>query len=186
MIEHHDGFEMLKREHRFVEGLLGRLLELSERMRAGERVSPGTVRLGVGLLDAYLHRVHMRQFDHDLWPYAQAAARPECGATLTLIRQNHDRLRRSAQQILTLTSRWAQGDTAAPAEIARGLMTLVASDYATNEFEERQPFSCLSTSLPRHARERIRAAFSGHAESKAAVEARIDRYLRLSEDASST
>lgn len=181
MTEKPDGFEMLKREHRFVEELLGRLQELAERMRSGERVAPGTVRLGVGLLDAYLHRIHMRQFDHELWPIARGVTRPECGGTLAQIRGDHERLRGSAQEILELTSRWAMGDAGAEAEVAQRLAALVAFDGAINTLEERQPFTCLPTALPAGERERLGAAFAGHTGAKGAVEARISRYLRLSE-----
>ena len=176
-----DGLEMLVSEHRFVEGLLARLEGLAEKVAAGEAVSPRDVRVGVGLLDAYLHRVHMRQFDVDLWPDAKGVARPECHVSLEHVREAHNRMRHSAHAILELASRWAKGEEAVRAELSRGLRALVASDLATNEFEELRPFACLSSALSATAREKVGEMFASHAGAKHALEANIDRYLQKSD-----
>jgi len=175
-----DAFEILKREHKIVEDLLGRLRELGERMLTGERVSPGAVRLGVGLLDAYLHRVHMRQFDVELWPEAEAVAGPECVASLEFTRDSHAKVRRSARRLLELTSQWAKGDTAAQGKVARGLLDLAAVDEATNVFEEQHPFVCLESSMPRFTQARVGSLFAGHAGTKGALETNITRFLNAS------
>jgi len=175
-----DALQMLREEHRIVEDLLDRLRELGERMLTGERVSPGTVRIGVGLLDAYLHRVHMRQFDVELWPRAKAVAGPECGGTLEYVRDHHAEVRRSARNLLELTSRWAEGDTAAQDRVARGLLDLAAGDAALNQFEEQHPFVCLESSLTRPTRVQVGKTFLGHAGTKGALEANIGRFLNAS------
>ena len=185
MIGNEEGIEMLRQEHRFVAELLGRLGEVAERIHAGEPVSPGTVRLGVGLLDAYLHRVHMHQFDRELWPYARVMAPADCDDTLERIQKEHERLRSSARELLALTSRWALGDVASQEEVARRLSILVAADHAINELEERHPFRCLATTLTAADRATIRTTFSGHARTKRALEGRIERYLRLVDPAAS-
>jgi hypothetical protein len=180
MIAESDALEMLRKEHRIVEDLLDRLRELGERMLTGERVSPGTVRLGVGLLDAYLHRVHMRQFDVELWPEAKAVAGPQCGRTLEYVRDHHVDVRRSARTLLELTSRWAGGEIVAQDRVARGLLDLAAGDAAINRFEEQHPFVCLATSLPGTARVQVGKVFIGHAGTKQALEANIIRFLNAS------
>jgi hypothetical protein len=180
MIAELDALQMLREEHRIVEDLLDRLRELGERMLTGERVSPGTVRLGVGLLDAYLHRVHMRQFDVELWPEATAVAGPECGGTLEYVRDHHVEVRRSAHSLLELASRWAEGDIAAQDRVARGLLDLAAGDAALNRFEEQHPFVCLETSLPRPARLQVGKGFLEHAGTKGALETNIGRFLNAS------
>jgi hypothetical protein len=172
-----DAFQMLKREHKIVDDLLDRLRELGERMLTGERVSPGTVRLGVGLLDAYLHRVHMRQFDFELWPDAQAVAGPECAVPLESARLNHIKIRRSTQRLLELTSRWANGDIDAQERVARELLDLAAADAAVNQFEEKYPLACLESALPSTAKARVGSQFAGHSGTKGAVEANIVRFL---------
>jgi hypothetical protein len=174
-----DTFGTLRREHEFVEDLLGRLVELGERIHDGERVSPGTVRLGVGLLDAYLHRVHAHQFDRDLWPAAKAVAGRECSVPLETVRANHARLRRSSQEILGLISRWMAGDLEAPRRVARRLIELAAADEAENVFEEQHPFACLETNLSRATQLRVGTLFTGHVRTKVALETNIARYLNF-------
>lgn len=175
-----DAFEMLKREHNVVEDLLDRLRELGERMLTGERLSPGTVRLGVGLLDAYLHGVHMRQFDVELRPEAKAAAGPECRGSFELTRENHAKIRGTARRVLELTTRWAEGDAEAQDRVAHELMDLAAADEATNTFEERYPFACMESALPLPTRARVGNLFAGHSGTKGALEANIVRFLSAS------
>jgi len=174
-------FEMLRREHRVIENLLDRLRELGERMLTGERVSPGTVRLGVGLLDAYLHRVHMHQFDVELWPEARGIADPECTVSLGVTRDNHTMVRQSARRLIELTSRWANGDAYAQDQVARGLLDLAAMDEATNVFEERHPFVCLASAMPQATQAHVGRLFEEHAGTKVALEANITRFLRASQ-----
>ena len=63
--------EELHREHELAERLLERLAEIGERVKSGERADPKAVRFGLGLLDAYLHRVHAYQEDRELLPEAR-------------------------------------------------------------------------------------------------------------------
>lgn len=170
-------WETLRQEHEIVADLLIRLREMGERMRTGERVSPRRVQLGLGLLDAYLHRVHMRQFDIELWPEANAIAGPECAGPLELTRERHLEARRTAHRLLGLTSRWAQGDRTVQFGIAQGLQDLAEADEATNRFEEHHPFVCLSSSLPPASQARLRDRFDGHAGTKGVLEANIARFL---------
>ncbi len=83
IMSHQDGaLEELHREHEIAERLLERLAEIGERIKSGERVDPKAVRFGVGLLDAYLHRVHAFQEDRELLPEARHVAMPQCFAYL--------------------------------------------------------------------------------------------------------
>lgn len=172
-----DALGILRDEHTFIEGLLDRLVELAERILAGDRISPGTVRLGVGLLDAYLHRVHALQFDRELWRDAKAVAGGDCTIPLESVRANHARLRQSAREILGLVSRWAGGEPGAQDRVARRLFELASADEAENVFEERHPLACLETVLPRQARSRLGTRFEDHARTKAALADHITRYL---------
>lgn len=181
MFEEQEAVTTLRREHKVVEELLGRLRELGERMLTGERISPGTVRLGVGLLDAYLHRVHMRQFDVELWPAARSVAGPECIAPLNYVREHHAEIRRSTRQLLELTSRWGRGDYVAQEEVARGLLDLALGDAAINRFEEEYPFVCLNSSLSHQSQARVGEGFLRHAGTKGALETHIARFLRASQ-----
>lgn len=173
---------VLEREHRVIGTLLARLMDLGERIRADERVSPGTVRLGVGLLDAYLHRVHARQFDAELWPAAVSVAPTGCHTALRTVVDNHTRMRQSAREILELTGRWAKGEASAQKLVAWKLIGLASADHAANEFEEQHPFSCLATTLPPQAQERVYAQFVAHSGTKRALEANISRFLEASRD----
>lgn len=171
-------FESLEQEHRLVGHLLGRLEEIGERIARDERVSPGTVRLGVGLLDAYLHRVHARQFDVDLWPEAKRVAGRGCREPLETVWENHLRMRRAAQNLLELTGRWADGDAEAQAAVARALAHLAAFDAAANAFEEQHPFSCLRSTWSADTHARLSARLEQHRATKRAVERRIAAFLR--------
>lgn len=177
MSQAQDVFETLRREHAVAGGLLGRMEELAERIQAGTPVSPTTVRRGVGLLDAYLHRVHVRQFDVDLWPEFLAAAHPECVGALRQIRAEHERMRLRAQELLGQSQRWASGDPGAAEEVARGLVRLVEHDTDVNRFEERHPFACLAAVLPKESLFQAGTVLDGHAGTKKALEANIGRFL---------
>lgn len=172
--------DTLRREHRVASGLLGRLKEIGERMRKGDPVSPRSVRFGVGLLDAYLHRVHARQFDVELWPEAFSAAGPDCRPLLGVIRFRHLEMRGSVREILALISRWARGDAGAREQIAEALIGLAASDSAANRFEEQYPFPCLVASLPEATRARLASQFAEHLGTKGALEVNISRFLETS------
>lgn len=178
MSEERDLFGMLRSEHDFIESLLGRLRLLAERLRDGEEVAPETMRRGVALLDAYLHRVHMHQFDVELWPEAWAAARPECRGALDRVSGDHDRMRRSARKIIELVRAWKRGAANHRPEIAERVLALVASDSATNAFEEARPFRCLDPALPATARARVGESFARHARTKAALEGHISAFVR--------
>lgn len=172
--------EMLRREHRIATNLLDRIAELGRRIDADDPVPPSTVRLGVGLLDAYLHRVHTRQFDLDLAPVAREVIGPECREALQRIRDEHISMRNAAREVLELTDRWARGDPRARDQIPPRLVSMAASDRATNADEEHHPFLCLPAAVPVHGWDRIRVLFDGHAKTKAAVEAHIQRFLASS------
>jgi len=169
--------EVLKREHGVVEGLEGRLRELGERIQAGKPVSPDAVRFGLVLLDTYLDRVHARPFDVQLWVEAKAVAGRECRVPLVVARENHGEVRRSAQQILELVSRWADGSTDARDQVAKGLISLASVEEATNEVEECHPLAYLATDLPATTRNRAEGLFDDLANTKASLEADITRYL---------
>lgn len=177
MAAEREALRMLREEHRFVDQLLERLAEIGRQIQAGTAVSPKSVRFGVGLLDAYLHRVHARQFDVEMWPAANSVAGPECRAPLDLVRSTHTRLRESVRGLLDLAARWAGGDKEAGARLAEGMIRLAATDDATNRFEESHPFVCLGSALSAGTDRRLAAAFRDHSGTKGALEANIRRFL---------
>jgi hypothetical protein len=90
----------------------------------------------------------MRQFDVELWPEAKGVHDAGCEGTLEFVRDQHAEIRRSARNLLELTSRWAEGDYAAQDQVARGLLDLAVADASINRYEEQHPFACLGSSLP--------------------------------------
>jgi hemerythrin-like domain-containing protein len=175
--------QQLEREHRTAERLVNRLAELGERLRGGEWVAPGTVRLGVGLLESYLHRVHANQFDRELWPRVETLVGPGCQSAIARVRDGHEAMRASARLLLDATARWSGGDGSAQEEVARRLTELAAADRVANEFEENHPFVCLRSHLPLAVRADIGRRFDEHSGTKSALQGHIERFLTLSSPA---
>ena len=167
----------LSREHEVVQPLLERLVEVGERLRSGEPLEPRTVRTGVGLLEAYLHRVHANQLDHELVPAARAVAMPGCFDHLDRMGVNHQDMQRRAQQLLGRLRQWARGDDGLREEIARGLIELASEDHSAAEFEETYPLMCLQTVLPPETDRELAERFERHAGTRGALEANIARFL---------
>jgi hemerythrin-like domain-containing protein len=170
--------EELHREHAVAERLLERLAELGEQIKSGERVEAKTVRFGVGLLEAYVHRVHASQMeDRELRPEAQVIAVPGCAEHLDRMRANHEEMRRRAQELLGLIRRWASGDESCRAAIGDGLIDLASLDHDAVTYEETYALMCLESTLPKDADHRLSNRFADHAGTRAALEANVERFL---------
>lgn len=128
--------EELHREHEVAGRLLERLAELGDRIKSGERVDAEAVRFGVGLLDAYLHRVHAPQMDRELRPEAQGVAMPGCFEHLDRMRTNHEEMRDRARELLALIGRWASGDEFRRGAVGDKLIDLAGRDLDTAPYEE--------------------------------------------------
>jgi hypothetical protein len=170
----------LQREHQVAEELAERIRELGVRLKEGEPIPPRTLRMGVGLLDAYLHRVHTLQFDRELWAEAQRFTDPDCLGVLDATREDHLQMRRSARALLERISHWTPGDRVADWGIAQDLIRLASADENVNRFEEQQPFVCLRSTLPEAVRGRLGEQLEGHRGTKGALERNIARFLRAS------
>ena len=177
-MSHPDGaLKELHREHEVAERLLERLAEIGERIKSGERVDPKAVRFGVGLLDAYLHRVHAFQEDRELLPEARYVAMPQCFAYLDGMAPLHEEMRRRARELLDMISRWASGDESSRSAIGDGLVDLASLDHDVAGEEATHPLMCLEGALPEAANQRLSSRFSDHAGTRAALEANIERFL---------
>ncbi len=172
-----EAMEELHREHEVAERLLERLVEIGERIRTGERVDPKAVRFGVGLLDAYLHRVHAYQEDRELLPEARQVAMPHCFAYLEGMGPLHEEMRRRARELLEMISRWASGDESSRSAIGDGLVNLASLDHDIAGGEGTHPLLCLEGALPEAASQRLSSRFSDHAGTRAALEANIQKFL---------
>ncbi len=169
--------EELHREHEIAERLLERLVEVGDRVGHGEPVEPATVRYGVGLLDAYLHRVHAAQLDRELRPEADAVALPACCPHLDRVRLGHEEMRGRAHDAIALIGRWAAGDESCRAAVGAALIELASQDHDAVAYEETYPLSCLDSVLSDEADRRLSGRFSDHAGTRAALEANVERFL---------
>jgi hypothetical protein len=173
--------EELRREHEVAERLLERLAEIGERIKSGERVDPKALRFGVGLLDAYLHRVHAFQEDRELLPEARYVAMPHCFAYLDGMAPLHTEMRRRARELLDMISRWASVDESSRSAIGDRLVDLASLDHDVAGDEGPHPLMCLEGALPEAASQRLSSRFADHARTRAALEANIEGFLRIPE-----
>ena len=169
--------EELHREHEVAERLLERLVEIGERIESGKQVDPKAVRFGVGLLDAYLHRVHAIQEDRELLPEARSVAMPQCFAYLEGMGPLHEEMRQRARELLDMISQWALGNESSRSAIADGLVDLASLDHDIAGDETTHPLMCLEGALPEAASRRLSSRFSDHAGTRAALEANIEKFL---------
>jgi hypothetical protein len=169
--------EELHREHEVAERLLERLVELGERIKQGDRMEAKTVRFGVGLLEAYLHRVHALQMDRELRPEAQVVAMPGCFEHLDRMGANHNEMRRQAKELLDLIRRWDSGDESCRGAIGDRLIDLASMDHDVASYEETYPLMCLETALPEEAARRLSSRFADHAGTRTALETNVERFL---------
>ncbi len=169
--------EQLSQEHDFIQPLLERLVDIGARIRVGGSVPPRTAFIGVALLDAYLHRVHISEEDKELRLEAEAVALPRCTTNLGGMTTNHREMCRRTQETLTDIRRWASGNEEVRPRVGNGIMELVSKDYEAVRYEETYALSCLQTELPQVANERLAARFADHAGTRNALEVRIGRFL---------
>lgn len=169
--------EELHHEHEVAGRLLERLMEIGERIKEGCWVDATTVRFGVGLLEAYLHRVHASQEDCELRTEVQRIPRGDCCEHVDLMRVSHEEMRRRAQELLELTRRWVSGDESCRSAVGDGLIELASKDHEVAEHEERHAFVCLKTALPEDANRRLSDRFANHACTRAALERNVERFL---------
>lgn len=173
--------EELHREHEVAERLLERLVEVGERVKAGEQIDPKTLRFGVGLLEAYLHRVHASQMDLELRPEARKVAMPSCFERLDRMGTNHEEMRRRAKKLLDLIQHWDTGDVSSRGEIGDQLVALASLDHDVATYEETYPLMCLETALPEEAASRLSGRFADHAGTRTALERNVERFLAYTE-----
>jgi hemerythrin-like domain-containing protein len=173
--------EELHREHEIAARLLARLAELGEQIRSGDRVDSKSVRYGVGLLDAYVHRVHASQMeDRELGSEARGVGPGVDLDSLELMRAHHEEIRRRAHELLELTGLWVAGDDSQRTAIGEGLIDLARWDRDSVSYEEGYTLAYLESILPRATDRSVADRFAEHAGTRAALEANIERFLSKS------
>jgi len=174
----HEAMEELHREHAVAERLLERLMEFGERIKSGERVDAKTVRFGVGLLEAYVHRVHAFQMeDRELRPEAQGVAALTLVDHLDRMGTNHEGMSRRTQELLHLIGRWASGDESCRAAIGDGLIDIARMDHDAVTYEETHALMSLESTLSQDANHRLSTRFAAHAGTRTVLEANVARFL---------
>jgi hypothetical protein len=167
----------LSQEHEFVQPLLERLVVLGNRISSGQPVQPKTALIGVALLDAYLHRVHVGQEEKDLGAEADQVAGRTCSVHLGNMRTNHREMCRRTQQLLLDIRQWAAGIEAATPRVGQGIVELVSKDFEAVLYEETYALVCLQAELPELAETRLQARLAKHGGTRRALEGRIGQYL---------
>ena len=167
----------LSQEHAFVQPLLKRLMEIGHRVHSGQPVDPRTALIGVSLLDAYLHRVHVGEEDRDLRPDVELMVRGRCATHLGHMSTNHSEMCRRAQQLLLDIRLWATGDAAAQARVGRGIIELATRDYEAVQYEEAYALACLRSAIPEGAQRLLKSRLEDHAGTRKALEVRIGQFL---------
>jgi hemerythrin-like domain-containing protein len=177
-IPHPDGaLEELHQEHEVAGRLLERLMEIGEQIQEGYWVDAKTVRFGVGLLEAYLHRVHASQEDRELRTEVQRMPARDCCEHVNRMRADHEEMRQRAWELLELTRRWTSGDESCRSAVGDGLIELASKDHEVAAYEERHALTCLKTALPEDANHRLSDRFADHAGTRAALERNVERFL---------
>ncbi len=177
--------EELQRENDTTQGLLERLLELSELIKSGKEVFPGEVSEGLRLLEQYL-TLHSARFDHELEPAARPVAMETCHPHLDHLIEEHASLLHQIGEFrssLADSAGWSDGDRA---RIAEGLDTIANRTYAMLTFERDYPLSCLITALPEDTSQRVAAQFTSSQAALADLEQHIHRYLAVAAGQSRT
>ncbi|MHB1866211.1 MAG: hypothetical protein ACYCPN_02610 [Thermoplasmata archaeon] len=167
----------LSQEHRFVQPLLERLTELGHNIRSGQPVHPKTARIGVALLDAYLHRVHVGQEEGDLRSEVEYLAGRTFSVHLATMRTQHAEMGRHAQQVLLDIRRWASGDEAASVRVGQGMVELAREDIEAVQYEETYALVWFRAGLPEPAGRRLQQRLAQHQGTRRALEGRIGRFL---------
>lgn len=167
----------LRMEHEFVQPLLERLVDLGNRTMAGDPIDPKTLRIGVALLDAYLHRVHVGQEDGELMPVAKEVAMPACHVHLGDMKTNHSEMCHHAQSVLADIRRWASGDSSIRANVGKQVVELASKDYEAIQHEDTYALMCLQSELPEASNRLLAARLADHAGTRTALEGRIRSFL---------
>lgn len=172
-----DPLEELQREHQVIQPLLERLVEYGESLKAGKDVPAGRIAEAVRLWDQYLHRVHAKRIDDGLVPEARPVAMSTCFEHLDHISQEHAAARKKVEELGTALAAYGKGTPGARDSLAASLVQLASTDFDTMQYEERFPLSCLITTLPEEAAQRVRGEFDRTSADVADLERHIEGFL---------
>lgn len=167
----------LRREHQVAEPLLKHLRELGSRIAVDGSTSPRDALIGVALLDAYLHRVHVGEEDLELSREIVPLAQAPYVDHLRSMHATHGTMRTRAQETLSCIRQWSAGGPGARELTGQGMIELVERDIAALRFEDAIPLTSLSEVLPEDVDLRLRSGFERHAGTRSVLEARIRQYL---------
>jgi hemerythrin-like domain-containing protein len=167
----------LNREHDFVRPLLDHLSKMSGQRMGRNLRDPRSIRIGVALLDAYLHRVHALREDRETLPQVSTWEGLASNSELNIIRDIHAEMRGQAGRLLRHLSQWKAGDLQAGLSSRTELSELVARDRVTIQNEDSQILDWLSSAGTERGVLILRDGVDQRQGSLGALERRIHQYL---------
>jgi hypothetical protein len=175
--EERDPLEELARENEMIQKLDDRLGELSIALDGGAVIPPGEIAEGLRLYEQYLG-IHARRFDENLQPEARPVAMPTCFDHLDAIHADRAALPERTARARRALEAYSRGEADGRKRLAKELETFAQHEYDEVRYESDYPLSCLRSTLPDDASERVRAGFDRTGAELRDLERHVAGYLR--------
>ena len=174
--EARDPLEELARENEMIQKLDERLGEISIALDGGTDIPPGEIAEGLRLYEQYL-RIHARRFDENLQPEARPVAMPTCFDHLDAVHADRSALSERVSRARQALDAYAQGEDDGGKRVAKELEAFAQHEYEEVRYENDYPLSCLRSTLPDDASDRVRAGFDRTGAELRDLERHVLNYL---------
>jgi len=172
--------DVLRREHRLIERVLGALEVAAERLRAGEAVEPTFFLRAAAFIKEYADGCHHQKEEGVLFPAMQEAGVPVEGGPIGVMLDEHEEGRRLTAAMRAGAERLAAGDAEARDAIAESALGYVALLRGHIMKEDNVLFPMAEEAMPPGARSEVAGAIE-RIERDESDRGLPQRYLALAE-----
>ncbi len=117
--------EMLEREHRFIQKVVGTFAVLAEELEAGREVAPETFREIVEFMRTFSDRCHHGKEETHLFPLLERKGVPVRGCPLAILIAEHQRSRLLVAELATAADTYAKDAGSAKKNLLDNLRGLI-------------------------------------------------------------
>lgn len=174
--EAQDPLDELARENEVIEKLDERLGEFALALGTGTDISAGEVAEGLRLFEQYLH-AHARRFDESLQPEARPVAMSTCFDHLDAISRDRAGISERVARARQALDAYAREGSEGRSRLVKELETFTQHEYEELRYENDYPLSCLRSTLPDDAAERVRADFGRTGNELGDLDRHAERFL---------
>ncbi len=172
-----DPLEELQRENDVIKGITERILEVALLLKDGKDVPVGEVAEELRLFEQYL-TLHIQRMDRELQPEARPVAMTTCYEHLDRLVRDHEAESQRIREARAALEEYGTGVPHARARLGELLEKLANQGYEVSVYEGDYPLSCLISTLPEDAAQRVGAKFSATQGEVADLDQHVQKLLK--------